>query len=352
MPPGVYAPVANLNPAMLQYMSFWPRRNGPELLVERRAQRHGAFLQQSAAKPSARISAPLRADYILRRARLAFRRLHDRRRQQPDPAGRPAVRLLRRCCAAQVASLRRRTSSRPHILNTLHRRIFARRVQSTTPSRWPVSRVQSRFVTGAGPGRHRRRRRRHHHRRAAPSPRPAPTTPPTSGTAAIFSPIPTTCRSARASTRSAPASGSSASRTTKTPLRASSAQASFTSLTTFLQGTVSTFQVVPDRQRTRLAKPVRRVVRRRTPSSCGRNLTLQLGIRQEFTTGWNEVSGRAANYITDANGVLETDAAAWAIRSSRRTTRRTCSRRGSAWPGTCSATARPRSAPASEPTIR
>ncbi len=38
----------------------------------------------------------------------------------------------------------------------------------------------------------------------------------------------------------------------------------------------------------------------RTPSSCGRNLTLQAGIRQEFTTGWNEVSGRAANYITDA----------------------------------------------------
>ena len=33
----------------------------------------------------------------------------------------------------------------------------------------------------------------------------------------------------------------------------------------------------------------------------------QLGLRDEFTTGWNEVSGRAANYITDSNGVLETD---------------------------------------------
>ncbi len=37
-----------------------------------------------------------------------------------------------------------------------------------------------------------------------------------------------------------------------------------------------------------------------------RNLTLNLGLRHEFTNGWNEESGRAANYITDANGVLET----------------------------------------------
>ena len=30
------------------------------------------------------------------------------------------------------------------------------------------------------------------------------------------------------------------------------------------------------------------------------HLTLQVGLRYEFTTGWNEVSGRAANYITVA----------------------------------------------------
>ena len=36
------------------------------------------------------------------------------------------------------------------------------------------------------------------------------------------------------------------------------------------------------------------------------NLTLQAGVRHEFTTGWNEVSGRAANYITDAQGLLLT----------------------------------------------
>ncbi len=30
-------------------------------------------------------------------------------------------------------------------------------------------------------------------------------------------------------------------------------------------------------------------------------LTLMLGLRHEFTTGWNEISGRAANYMTDGN---------------------------------------------------
>ncbi len=83
-------------------------------------------------------------------------------------------------------------------------------------------------------------------------------------------------------------------------------QATFTSLTTFLQGTVSSFQVVPNH--TELgwrslfgAWYVEDTIRLRP------NLTLQLGLRHEFTTGWNEVAGRAANYITDSNGVLITD---------------------------------------------
>ena len=85
-------------------------------------------------------------------------------------------------------------------------------------------------------------------------------------------------------------------------------QASFASLQTFLQGTVTTFQAVPNPnelgwrslfgawyfQDTIKIRP---------------NLTFQAGIRHEFTTGWNEVSGRAANYITDSQGVLLTDSA-------------------------------------------
>ena len=37
-----------------------------------------------------------------------------------------------------------------------------------------------------------------------------------------------------------------------------------------------------------------------------RNLTLQVGLRDEFTNGWNEVFGRGSNYIPDSTGVLET----------------------------------------------
>ena len=82
-------------------------------------------------------------------------------------------------------------------------------------------------------------------------------------------------------------------------------QATFSSLTTFLQGNVSNFQVVP--LHTELgwrslfgAWYIEDAIRLR------RNLTLQAGFRHEFTTGWNEAFGRAANYITDAQGILET----------------------------------------------
>ena len=82
------------------------------------------------------------------------------------------------------------------------------------------------------------------------------------------------------------------------------------------------------------------------------NLTMQLGMRDEFTNGWNEVSGRAANYITDSNGVLVTDAdrVGQFVHAEQRDA--PVRSRASASPGIRSATARPRFAPASAPTIR
>ena len=82
-------------------------------------------------------------------------------------------------------------------------------------------------------------------------------------------------------------------------------QSTFTSLTTFLQGTVSSFQVVPTANELGWrslfgAAYAQDVIKVR------RNLSVRLGVREEFTTGWNEVSGRAANYIPDVNGVLQT----------------------------------------------
>jgi hypothetical protein len=82
-------------------------------------------------------------------------------------------------------------------------------------------------------------------------------------------------------------------------------QASFASLQTFLAGTATSFQVVPSP--TELgwrsvfgAWYVEDAIKLRP------NLTLQLGLRHEFTNGWNEVAGRAGNYLTDSAGVLQT----------------------------------------------
>jgi hypothetical protein len=82
--------------------------------------------------------------------------------------------------------------------------------------------------------------------------------------------------------------------------------ASFASLTTFLQGTLINFQVVPTANELGWrslygAWYVDDTIKVR------RNLTVQLGIRHEFTNGWNETAGRAANYVPNASGILQTN---------------------------------------------
>jgi hypothetical protein len=84
-------------------------------------------------------------------------------------------------------------------------------------------------------------------------------------------------------------------------------QATFASLTTFLQGTIGNtpFQVVP--LHTELGwRSLFGAWYIEDSIKVRRNLTLEGGLRQEFTTGWNEAYGRAANYVTNAQGVLET----------------------------------------------
>ena len=83
-------------------------------------------------------------------------------------------------------------------------------------------------------------------------------------------------------------------------------QASFGSLTSFLQGTISTFTVVPSPtplgwRSLEVAGFVQDGIRLRS------NLNLRLGFRFESTNGWNEVAGRAANYAFDPNGVIQTN---------------------------------------------
>ena len=79
-------------------------------------------------------------------------------------------------------------------------------------------------------------------------------------------------------------------------------QATFTSLQTFLQGTTSSFLFDPSptelNWRSVLGALYVEDVVRLTP-----RLTLSLGFRDEFTHGWNEAHGRAANYLFN-NGII------------------------------------------------
>lgn len=82
--------------------------------------------------------------------------------------------------------------------------------------------------------------------------------------------------------------------------------ATFANITTLLQGTLVNFQVVPDHNalgwRSFFGAAFVQDTMKLRP-----NLTFSIGLRDEFTTGWNENSGRAANYITGSNGVLLTN---------------------------------------------
>jgi len=78
----------------------------------------------------------------------------------------------------------------------------------------------------------------------------------------------------------------------------------FSTLTTFLQGTTSNFQAAPDStelhwRQLEGAWYIQDTIQLR------RNLTVRLGLRQEFDNGWNEADGKASNYYF-ANGAFVT----------------------------------------------
>jgi len=81
-------------------------------------------------------------------------------------------------------------------------------------------------------------------------------------------------------------------------------QASFSTLTTFLQGTVATFTVVPSP--TELGwRSLEGAGFVEDTFKLNSRLELRLGFRSESTNGWNEAQGRAANYAI-VDGVLQT----------------------------------------------
>jgi Carboxypeptidase regulatory-like domain len=82
-------------------------------------------------------------------------------------------------------------------------------------------------------------------------------------------------------------------------------QASFGSLTSFLQGTISTFTVVPSPtelgwRSLEAAGFVQDGIKLR------HNLEFRVGFRFESTNGWNETNNLASNYLFNSDGVIDT----------------------------------------------
>jgi hypothetical protein len=298
---GVYVPVTNLNTAMLPYFAFWPQANGPELLVN--GVPSGTAFSYNSPKQTIREDfGSTRFDYAIRDqdSLSASYTIDDGNSLIPlaDPlfASYSALRM-------QVASLQETHIFSPEVLNTV-RAGFSRagfNLDSSLLAQFPASLD---FVEGAGPG--------------GIVVNGGVTT---TGLSGITSAGPNNAAgvwnrrnlftyaddfqvskgihqiSAGVWFQRVQDNEDSASRQL--------GQATFTSLTTFLQGTVSSFQVVPTADELGW-RSLFGAWYFQDAIKVRRNLSIRAGIRQDFTTGWNETFGRAANYIAGSDGVLET----------------------------------------------
>jgi hypothetical protein len=304
---GVYTPVTNLSKAMLPYTGFWPDPNGPELMA---VQSNGSLLPSGTAfsynNPRQSIREDFgtaRADYILRDGDWfsGAYTIDDGTSLIPlaDPLFGSST-LLR----SQVGSLEETHVVSPQMLNSFTFG-YSRAAYQLAPALLGTLPSGLSFVSGAGPG--------------GIVVGGGITT--TGGNNTITSAGPNNAAGAWnrrnlftwtdnlqiTRGRHQISLGAWLQRVQDNEDSASRqlGQATFTSLTTFLQGTVSSFQVIPTASELGFrslfgAWYVQDAIRIR------HNLTLEAGLRHEFTTGWNEVAGRAANYIPDATGILET----------------------------------------------
>ena len=299
---GVYAPVTNLNQKILPYMSFWPQANGAELLAN--GIPSGTALGYFNPKENIREDfGTLRTDYLLRErdSFSAAYTIDDGNSLIPlaDPLFGSTTTLR-----MQVGSIEETHVFSPQMLNTF-RVGFSRAAFSLDSSLLSTFSPSLSFVTGQGPG-------------GIVVGGGATTT----GLATITSAGPNNAAGVWNRRNLYTVTDNFQINKGKHQLSfgiwlqrmqdnedTASRQlgvATFASLTTFLQGTVTTFQVVPDANELGW-RSLFGAWYAQDAIKLRRNLTLQVGIRHEFSTGYNEESGRAANYITDGNGVLQTN---------------------------------------------
>jgi Carboxypeptidase regulatory-like domain/TonB-dependent Receptor Plug Domain len=306
---GVYAPVAGLNPTMLEYMSYWPAPDGPELDVPTTGFSSGTAFSYNYPKQHIREDfGTLRTDYYLgtNDTLTGAYTIDDGDSLIPlaDPlfASSSTLRM-------QVASLEETHTLSPNMLNVA-RLGFSRagfNLNSSLLASFPASLD---FVTGAGPG----------------GITVGGGVSTTSGNGTISAAGPNNAAGVwnRRNLftyaddlnltkgmhqlafgvwfQNIEDNEDSASR--------QAGVAAFSSLTTLLQGSISgagaSFQVVPSAHeigwRSFFGAWYVDDTIKLTPK-----LTLEAGLRHEFTTGWNAVQGRAADYVTDSTGVLLTN---------------------------------------------
>ena len=299
---GVYAPVAGLNLAMLPFTSLWPQPNGPELLVN--GLPTGTAYSYNLPKQSINQNfGTLRGDYNLRdRDMLSVAyTIDDSNNLTPltDPLF-GSYGTLR----AQVLSVRQTHIFSPRVLNTVSAG-FSRSSYGFDSFAFTSFSPNASFVTGEGPG-------------GISIGGGATGT----GAAAITTAGPNQSSGARnRRTLFTYTDGLQISRgihqinlgvwfqrmlDNEDIASRRLGLATFTTLTTFLQGSASNFQIVPTT--TELGwRSLFGAWYVEDSMKLRRNFTVRAGIRHEFSTGWNEVGGRASNYITDAQGVLMTD---------------------------------------------
>jgi hypothetical protein len=296
------SPVANLNRSILPYMSFWPQPNGAELPPVS-GQPGAAYSYNNPRYPIREDFGTLRSDYVIsdHDTLSAAYTIDDGNSQIPqaDPLF-GALLMLR----SQVASVQETHIFSPNILNTFSAG-FSRAAFNFDPLVLGSIPSNLSFVSGAQPG-------------GIVVGGGVTTT----GGGTITSAGPN--NAANVWNRRNLFTFTDSVQITKGIHQISAGvwfqrvqdnedtasrqlgQATFTSLTTFLQGTVSSFQVVPSANELGWRSLFGAWYFSDT-MKIRHNLTLEAGIRHEFTTGWNEESGRAANYITDSNGVLVTN---------------------------------------------
>ncbi|HEY7387318.1 MAG TPA: carboxypeptidase-like regulatory domain-containing protein [Bryobacteraceae bacterium] len=290
---GSYVPAAKLNPAMLPFTALWPQANGPELLVN--GLPTGTALAYYNPKNTIHEDyGTLRADYNLRAAdRLSAVYTLDTGTSViplPDPLFASSLML-----SSQVGSLEETHVISPSVLNTF-RAGFSRagfNFNSATLTSFPPSLS---FVAGDQPGNI--------------AINGGITTAGDSSNAGAWNrrnlfTVTDGLEIAKGIHQLSVGVWFQRVQDNEDVVSKRLGGATFSTLATFLQGNLVNFQVVPDH--TELgwrsffgAWYVQDEIKLR------RNLTLQAGLRDEFTTGWNEGWGRAANYITNGSGVLLT----------------------------------------------